>query len=190
MAGMAAVKQDAVAAKAQKKQKFEIFRAKDAQDVDGEMMPHVGLKQADLDGIALATEAGVGEGAVVRSVFSSDEVGLSLTYAWFKPHYPLPRHSHDADCAYYVISGEAHMGTEVLKAGDSFYVPSDTLYQYVAGPEGVEILECRTAASFHINFSGNANFWGKMAKASAGNLAGWREIEAPVAVRRFLGQEA
>jgi PAS domain S-box-containing protein len=44
---------------------------------------------------------------------------------------------------YYVISGEAHMGNQVLRAGDSFFVPADAPYVYTAGPDGVEVLEIR-----------------------------------------------
>jgi quercetin dioxygenase-like cupin family protein len=169
-------------------QRVRIYRAVNAPEVDNEIMPQVGLNETDRDGIAKAVEAGVGEGAFVRLVFADPALGISLTYAWLKQGYPLPRHSHNADCAYYVISGEAHFGTEVLKAGDGFFVPAGTLYQYSAGPAGVEVMEFRTAESFHIAFSGNKDsFWSRMARISAGNLDAWRNGPQPEAVRRFLG---
>ncbi len=170
---------------------FRIFRARDAVDVGNEVMPMEGMNEVDLSGIAKAVGAGVQEGSIVRLLFADPVSGMSLAYAWFKPNYVLPRHSHDADCAYYVISGEARLGTETLKAGDGFFVPSGHMYQYVAGPEGVEVMEFRTAASFNMLFSGNKEaFWDRMAKVSADNLEGWRAMDAPVAVRRFNGAEA
>ena len=48
-------------------------------------------------------------GEDVRVLFkSADPDGFSLVSARFGPGYRLPRHSHSADCLYYVVSGEAH----------------------------------------------------------------------------------
>jgi hypothetical protein len=38
-----------------------------------------------------------------------------VSYAWFKSGYPLPLHSHDADCYYLVIAGSMKVGSEVLE---------------------------------------------------------------------------
>ena len=35
------------------------------------------------------------------------------------------------------------MGNQVLRAGDSFFIPAEAPYVYTAGPDGVEILEIR-----------------------------------------------
>ena len=171
------------------KPQFTIYRARDAKDVDGELMPYEGLNDVDTAGIAAAGEAGVGEGAVVKLLFSDPLSGMSLTYAWLKANYQLPRHSHNVDCAYYIVSGEAHLGTEVLKAGDGFFVPKDGLYVYQAGPEGVEVVEFRTASEFHIKFSGNsARFWSRMAAISSANLDQWRDGPTPPTARRYAGE--
>jgi quercetin dioxygenase-like cupin family protein len=74
--------------------------------------------------------------------------GMSLMRAWFGPHYVLPRHTHDGDCLYYIVSGSLKMGGQVLETGDGFFVPSDAPYAYEAGPEGVEVLEFRSVTSF------------------------------------------
>ena len=178
----------ATAAPAAKPQ-FTIYRARDAKDVDNEMMPQAGLTETDAAGIALAGAAGVGEGAVVKLLFSDPISGMSLTYAWLKANYPLPRHSHNADCAYYIVSGEAHLGTEVLKAGDGFFVPADGLYAYQAGPEGVEVVEFRTAPEFNIKFSGNGEkYWRRLADVSAANLDHWRNGAPPPTARRYAGE--
>jgi mannose-6-phosphate isomerase-like protein (cupin superfamily) len=87
-------------------------------------------------------------------VLVRDAGGFSLVHVWFKANYPLPRHSHNVDCMYYVISGSAVMGNRTLRAGDSFFVPADAPYQYTAGPEGVEVLEVRHGAEqFDIKLS-------------------------------------
>lgn len=71
--------------------------------------------------------------------------GMSLAHVWFGPNLPLFRHSHPAygDCLYYVLKGEAHLGSQVLQAGDGFFVPNGMPYKYAAGPAGVEVLEFR-----------------------------------------------
>jgi quercetin dioxygenase-like cupin family protein len=92
-----------------------------------------------------AVTAGASAGAEVTLLVrqSDDEGGFSLVHCWFKAGYQLPRHSHDVDCLYYVISGEAHMGNQVLRPGDSFFIPAEAPYAYSGGPDGVEVLEIR-----------------------------------------------
>jgi hypothetical protein len=49
-------------------------------------------------------------GAVVKALFHEDRPGgFRLVHASFGPGYRLPRHTHSADCLYYVVSGEAIM---------------------------------------------------------------------------------
>jgi quercetin dioxygenase-like cupin family protein len=80
--------------------------------------------------------------------------GFSLVKAWFGPHYVLPRHTHDGDCLYYVVEGSLVMGSQVLEAGDGFFVPSGAPYAYEAGPDGVVVLEFRSCTSFGMNIPG------------------------------------
>ena len=49
-----------------------------------------------------------------------------------------------------MVSGTAIMGSQVLGAGDGFFVRGDAPYTYEAGPDGVEVLEFRMATSFDI----------------------------------------
>jgi mannose-6-phosphate isomerase-like protein (cupin superfamily) len=72
-----------------------------------------------------------------------DVGGFTLTHLWWKPNFALPRHSHDSDCLYYVLSGEVIMGNQTLFSGDSFFVPANAPYQYGVGTEGAEVLEIR-----------------------------------------------
>ncbi len=88
-------------------------------------------------------------GSVVKALFSEDRPGgFSLVHASFGPGYRLPRHTHSADCLYYVVSGEAIMGSRTIGAGNGFFVRADQPYTYQAGPDGVEILEFRTETQF------------------------------------------
>jgi quercetin dioxygenase-like cupin family protein len=78
----------------------------------------------------------------------------SLVKAWFAPYYVLPRHSHDADCLYYIVEGSVVMGSQTLEAGDGFFVPAGAPYAYEAGPDGVAVLEFRTRTSFDMTIPG------------------------------------
>ena len=100
------------------------------------------------------TEWATAPGHDVRVLYRhADEHGPSLVWSRFAPHYILPRHSHSADCLYFVISGEAHLGNRVVHAGGGFYVPADAPYAYQAGPDGIEILEFRNESSFDMKIS-------------------------------------
>jgi quercetin dioxygenase-like cupin family protein len=100
--------------------------------------------------------AGMGTGAQTKVVLRQSEAegGFSLVTIWLKPGFPLPRHTHDADCLYYVLSGTAVMGRQTLRAGDGFFVPKDAPYQYSGGPDGAEVLEIRRGVeSFDMQIS-------------------------------------
>ncbi len=166
--------------------RFRIYRAKDSREVDAELMPIVGMGADDVAGMGAAMAAGLADGATSRLVMADEATGMSLTYARFKAGFLLPRHSHDAHCAYYVISGEAHLGGAVLKAGDAFVVPADAFYSYSAGPDGVEVMEFRAATEFHFRFGGNdPGFWSQVLAATTAHAEAWKETPATTAERRL-----
>ncbi len=85
-------------------------------------------------------------GSAVTVLFSQPAPGgMSLVHAWFGPNFPLFAHSHPryGDCLYYVVAGEAILGTQRLGPGAGFFVPNGHPYKYTAGPAGVEVLEFR-----------------------------------------------
>jgi hypothetical protein len=130
------------------------------------------------DAYSKAMEAGMGEGQTVKLLFSAP--GFSLSYAWFKSGFPLPRHRHDADCLYYIIAGSLVLGAETLGPGDGFFVPSDMAYSYTPGPEGVEVLEFRHAEHFNIEFlAGNPAFWAKALETLRGQRDSWQHQPRP-----------
>jgi quercetin dioxygenase-like cupin family protein len=129
-----------------RKKGISLFRAKDAVDLmETDLMSTPEMSAETQASFGASVAAGLGAGAQTKVLLrqNEDEGGFSLVTLWFKPGYPLPRHTHNVDCLYYVISGSAVMGNQTLRAGDGFFVPEDAPYQYDAGPEGVEILEIR-----------------------------------------------
>lgn len=167
---------------------MRIYRATDSVALGTDMMPLENVSETD----ALAMSGPISPeeqvGAFVKVLFSDEAVGISVAYSWFKPGFILPKHSHNADCAYYVISGEAHLGTEVLRAGDGFFIPAGGNYQYAAGPEGVEVLEFRTAAQFNMRLSGNSEAaWRRIAENAAANHQRWLSEPPPLAAARMMG---
>jgi quercetin dioxygenase-like cupin family protein len=132
-------------------------------------------------------------GAEVRVLLRQplDEGGFSLVHAWFKGHYPVPRHTHDADCLYYVISGSLVMGSQTLRAGDVFFVPANAPYQYDAGPDGVEVLEIRhDVLSTDIDvLEASTARWQAMAATMAEHLPAWKaETVSPTLAANRAGR--
>ena len=147
------------------------FSEIDVMDYAG-MTPQLEKTFADLG------EAGIDEGQTVKMLFSAP--GFSLTYAWFKSGFPLPRHTHSADCLYYIIAGSLQLGNEMLGRGDGFFLPKDMAYAYTPGPEGVEVLEFRTAERFDIHFmAANPAFWTRAIEAVKREHAGWADQRRP-----------
>jgi quercetin dioxygenase-like cupin family protein len=160
--------------------KFAIFRDLDAPSLDETGMMETKLSSEAVAGSTKLVEAGVLAGSVVRQLFRhSGEDGFSLVHVWFKPHYHLPRHSHDADCLYYVLSGEVIMGGQVLRAGDGFYIPLDQTYGYRAGPEGVEVLEFRHSTSFDIKIDEKPEVFARILDTVKENCDQWANETVP-----------
>ena len=160
-------------------EQIAIFRAAETPGLlETETMRVEGVTAQVGEGLAQVAEAGWNEGSIVKLLFSAP--GFSLTYAWFKSGFPLPRHSHNADCLYYVIGGSLTLGTQALGKGDGFFVPCDAAYTYVPGPEGVEVLEFRSVDQFNFRFLvGNPAFWSKAAATVSQELSGWRGQRPP-----------
>jgi hypothetical protein len=159
--------------------KFAIYRGAAApafSEID--VMDYEGMTPQLEETFAQLGEAGIDDGQTVKMLFSAP--GFSLTYAWFKSGFPLPRHSHNADCLYYIVAGSLTLGSETLGAGDGFFVPADGAYAYTPGPDGVEVLEFRHAQHFNIKFlAGNPAFWNKALETVRSERAGWGEQQRP-----------
>ena len=115
-------------------------------------------------------------GHVVKVLFrQGGDDGMSLVWSWFGPDYVLPRHSHDADCLYYVVSGEARLGNRAVPAGGGFFVPSGAPYAYAAGPEGVQVLEFRNVSSFDMQITESLPRWDRIVETVRANSDTWKE---------------
>ena len=113
-----------------------------------------------------------------RLVFRGEgDEGFSLVRAWLAPHYVLPRHSHSADCLYYIIEGSIVMGAQRLAAGDGFFVPSGAPYAYEAGPGGAVVLEFRAQTSFDMQIpGGQLERWRRKAVVAEEHGERWVEL--------------
>jgi len=156
--------------------KFQIFRASDAKalyETDCMSLPEFTPMQ--IEGL-MGLHASQGEEVKVLVNIP----GFSLAHVWFKAGYPLPRHSHDADCLYYIIAGSLKMGTEELGPRDSFFIGADVPYTYTPGPDGVELLEFRHATHFDFKLlSDNAAFWQRAAQIAEQRTDEWRDAKMP-----------
>jgi quercetin dioxygenase-like cupin family protein len=107
--------------------------------------------------------------------------GLSLVHVRFAPGYLLPRHSHSADCVYYVLHGEVHLGKRMVRAGEGFFVPKDQPYAYQAGPDGVELLEFRDATSFDfVVHETSPARWRAIVEAARAHEDEWRAADSEI----------
>jgi quercetin dioxygenase-like cupin family protein len=157
----------------QRSASMAFYRADGAQSLDSdgmmsfpEIAPEV-YETLDLSPLAHAQQVDV--------LFKGDGPdGFSLVRARFAPGFKLPRHSHSADCLYYVVAGEARMGTRVLQPGDGFFIRADAPYTYTAGPEGVEVLEFRASTGFDMKvFDQTVERWKPIVAAAAAGAAAW-----------------
>lgn len=159
--------------------RFEIFRAKNARnDAEASLMEFVPLSPVAADGAKRAMEAGIEKGSELKVLFEMP--GFSLVYAWFKSGYPLPRHSHNCDCLYYIVGGSLRIGREELGPGDGFFVGKDVPYTYKPGNGGVEVLEFRATNAFDIKvLADNQLFWEGVVKTASAQQSAWVAEKPP-----------
>jgi quercetin dioxygenase-like cupin family protein len=148
------------------------YRATDAPLLDDSTMSPPRVDKAVYTTLDLKPLAA---GSRVTVLFKGEGPGgFSLVHAWFGAGHRLPRHSHSADCLYYVLSGQAVMGSRVLEPGDGFFVKADQPYAYEAGPDGVEVLEFRSATSFDMQvFDQTVERWQPIVAAAVANHERW-----------------
>ncbi|MEY2925696.1 MAG: hypothetical protein RL367_173 [Pseudomonadota bacterium] len=160
--------------------KFKIFRAKEAPGLmEAGCMTVEPFSPTQRAGMDKLVAAGFLDGEEIQVLCNF--AGFSLTHVWFKKGYPLPLHSHDGDCMYYIISGTIRMGTETLGPKDSFFVPADVPYTYTPGPDGAEVLEIRNKTSFNfVNLARGEAFWEKAAQTAARNREDWKVATRPL----------
>ena len=161
------------------KSKFAVFRRSEMVDFDAsEIMSSSPPTETELAGSKRAVEQGVMKGAKNDLIFAGG--GFSLARVWFKSGFPLPRHSHDTACLYYITAGSLRIGTEELGPGDGFLVGADVPYTYTPGDNGVELLEFRAADEFGIRMlADNPAFWDRAIATATERQDKWREEKRP-----------
>ena len=160
----------------------KIFRATEATDLSMRR----DATEVDATGMAKAIEAGIMEYGLTKVLFSDEESGLNLTYVWFKPHHKVPRHSHDADCLYYIIAGSMFLGNQELTSGDGVFVPATNVYKLDVGPDGAEFLELRTATAFNVRYGNSESSWDRYSAHVADVQELWSKAAPPPLVRKIL----
>lgn len=158
--------------------KFHLFRYSNMPELAEAQIMEMSLPVTLPPELYASIEAGLPEGSEARVIFSG--FGLSLVHVWFKRHFPLPLHSHNADCVYYIIGGDLRIGTEELRTGDGFFIPAGVPYTYTPGERGVELIEVRNSESFDYREKPTAAFWKKALKTVQENRDNWANA------RRFL----
>jgi quercetin dioxygenase-like cupin family protein len=140
---------------------------------ESEMMEAQGFAPAGLVSTEDREILRTGETLKVLFRHAGDE-GFSLVHVSFGPNYLLPRHSHSADCLYYVVTGDVRLGNRKVGPGEGFFVPRDHPYAYQAGREGVELLEFRHATSFDfVVHEDNPDRWQAIVDTARRNKAAW-----------------
>jgi hypothetical protein len=158
---------------------FEVFRARDAVDYAEDGVMYVTpATEAQQSGMAALQEAGMMEGSAVKLLYARP--GMSLTYVWFRSGFPLPLHSHSADCLYFIVAGSLKIGTEELGPGDGFFLGTDVPYTYVPGEKGVEVLEFRTSDHFDFKaLAKNPDYWEKAVASLIAEKGKWPAEATP-----------
>lgn len=151
--------------------RFEVFRGSEAPSLaDCGCMTPVGETPNMLAALAQFPEMLHSGGEQVDVPYRRP--GMSLARLWLKSGFPLPLHSHDCDCLYYIVAGSIVLGSQTLVSGDGFFVGSDVPYTYSAGPQGAEVLEFRATDRFDIRLKDKPlAAWHK----TAGDMLGARE---------------
>jgi len=133
-------------------------------------VPFTDLQQAGIDKMV---EAGFTDGYEVNVLVNIP--GFSLVLLWFKQNFPLPLHSHDVDCLYFIVAGSLKLGTETLGPRDSFLIQANVPYSYHAGENGVEVLEIRHANQFEFrNLAKSMAFYDKAVETIRANRKAWQ----------------
>jgi hypothetical protein len=160
------------------KTNMAIYRASTARQMTGEDGHFEAPPSGTVNGWGLLFDAGLADGTVAKMLL--DLPGFSLVYNWFKPHFPLPRHSHNVDCLYYIVSGSLRLGSEDLGPGDGFFIAADTPYFYTIGADGLEILEFRHKAFFTTRgIAASQAYWDKALASVAANRDSWKAMIPP-----------
>ena len=139
--------------------------------------PDFVMHPAIIRGLTQIGQTGAG-GAAAQQLFSIPS--LHVSYAWFKSGFPLPLHSHDADCYYFVVAGSMRVGTEDLGKGDGVFIPAGAPYSVTPGEQGVEFLEMRTSPDYDTHYRAKTDsYWDRITETLLERKEIWKTEPAP-----------
>lgn len=160
------------------KDKIQFYSSLDKNLTLEEFMPDQIMSDSTKIGMVKLIENGFRKGFTSYTLINIP--GFSITYAWFKSGFQLPVHSHNADCLYYIVAGQAILGNKTFNAGDGFFVPKETYYSYKAGSEGIEIIEFRHANQINMVYrDSKPEYWKRLAAIFAERSQYWDEEQPP-----------
>lgn len=160
-----------------------IYRASEAEPMKSAKERGVVRKDhpvhpATAEGVMRFATGGAGDGAMARILFESEDFHVS--YAWFKSGFPLPLHSHDANCFYQIIAGSMTVGTQLLGKGDGVLIPASVPYTVTPGPDGVEFIEIRPTSNYDTRYRGKTEkYWDKIVDTLQARKSVWAQEQAP-----------
>lgn len=162
---------------------IQVFRGRDAEGVRpasqrGAVRSDKLVHSEVTAGLKRLGDAGFGTGATARVLYESDD--LHIGYVWFKSGFPLPLHSHDADCFYQIIAGSMRVGTAELRSGDGVLIPADTPYTVTPGEAGVEFIEVRPTHDYDTDYKrGTEKYWNKLVEIATARQDVWAGERPP-----------
>lgn len=181
------------APKEMERKRISIFRSTELTSLAETMERSASTAPQALEGIDRVVNAGLHDGLIAKVAFRQEgPIGLSLIHCWFKKGVPLPPHSHNVDCLYYIISGSLKFGTEKLGPGDGMMVPADAVYSFTAvGDEGVEFLEIRNHTMFDVKSRSLSKVaWDKYVSRVEENRDAWRQSSLSPLEQRKMAAES
>jgi len=122
---------------------ISIFRAEEATPIletDFMGMPTMTDEALAAGGpeIYMASAPGTDVRVAVRQ--TPEEGGFSILHVRFKADYPVLRHTHDADCLYYIVSGSAYSYGRRMGPGDFLHADAGTDHSELWTEEGAQVL--------------------------------------------------
>lgn len=175
------------------KARFSMFTYHDApMFAETDMLTELGGPDHAVAMYEKSLAAGGDDGAQSRVLFRQAEPdGVSVLQVYMQRGMSVPRHSHDADCLYYVVTGQLRLGNRSLGPGDGAFVPGGMTYTVAAGPDDVEFLEIRTSTSFDMQLrEGSPEGWDALVGEMEAHRDHWRAHPVPTSRRGLQGEAA
>jgi hypothetical protein len=98
------------------------------------------------DSVPAEKSANFSEGELSASYRIREPGGSNLPQLMelrYEPNAEVQVHAHDEDEIIFIVGGEMHLGSRVLRPGTSIAISGKTFYGFKAGPGGLQFLNFR-----------------------------------------------